>query len=130
MICSRSHRVTVKSRPTWHCCFPPPHLAARACLTFCSRSAISCCNGVSGLVISGGRCRHKAPHKRHGDRLPDGAASRDRPRERGLPAQRLSRRRQPLVAPNRVRPTGAAIFLPSHKVPRLPAGPSANPTFP
>lgn len=135
MICSRSRKVpespwnrvplgTAASPP------PPPHLQARARLTFCSRSAISCCNGVSGLVISGGRCRHKAPNRRHGDRLPEGAASRDRRRERGLLAQRLSRRRQPLATPNRVRPMGAAIFPPSHKAPRLPARLPANPTFP
>lgn len=129
MICSRSHEVPESlSRPPWYCRYPPPHHEPRACLTCCNRLAISSCNGVSGLVISGGRCRHKAPDKRHGDRLLEGAASRDRPRE--LPAQSLSSCRQPLATPKRVHPTGAAIFLSSHKVPRHPAEASANPRFP
>lgn len=124
---TQSTRVTMDSRPARYCCFPQPHHEARASFTCCSSLAISSCNGVSGLVISGGRCRHKAPNKRHGDRLLEGAASRDRQRERELPAQSLSSRRQTLATPNKVRPAGAAIFLSSHKVPRFPAGPQPTP---
>lgn len=124
MICSRSHRDPESpwnQGPLGTAASLHRTTEAGVCLTCCSRPDISSCNGVSDLVITGGRCRHKAPHKRHGDLLLEGVASRDRPRELGLPAQSLSSRRQPLATPSRVRPAGAAIFLSSHKVPRLPA---------
>lgn len=116
--------VVMEPRPTclyWFPQEPPRSRELHLNPTCCSRAAISSCNGVSGFETNGGRCRHNAPTKRHGDPLLKGAAARARLREPRLPAQCPSNRRQPFAASNRVRLTGTAIILLSHKVPRLPA---------
>lgn len=103
-----------------------PHLNP----TCCSRASISSCNGVSSFETSGGRCRHNAPSKRHGDALLEGAAARAKLREPRLRVQGPSNCRQPLATPNTVSLTAPAICQPSHNVPRLPARSWANPIFP
>ena len=135
MTCPKSHKLIsggarIKPKPAHLYCVPNCTYKTQPAPqpTCCSRAAISSCIGVNCFETSGGRCRHNAPNRRHGDALFDGAAARVRLREPKL--QGLSNRRQHLASPNTVRLVGAAIFQTSHNAPRFPARSWANPMFP